>query len=232
MVSCSPFPLSLPFFRVCQAHTAHLQVCTVIRFSLSRFVPRSKRSLSPPSSHCFLSGCWSVTIPVGPGEKYSFQAFSHDLQAAEHSSVFTTVVIPLSLIWSLTFNSVFWFHYSFTFFLFSPFSFSLHSFLPFCLYAFFPFLHVLDGLSPIWPWLSLWRPIQQLSETFSEGRQQLRHVCNFNTLTHHCYSGAFAKSHEFHFFLLLSFFHYSWVMLRLIDFLFLIICPVCTRLPY
>lgn len=46
-VSCSPFNMSLPLFRV---HlTTHMQVCTVIRFSQSRFVPPSELFLHPSS---------------------------------------------------------------------------------------------------------------------------------------------------------------------------------------
>lgn len=44
--SYSPFHLSLPLFRV-HLTTAHMQVCTVIRFSQSRFVPPSE--LFPPT---------------------------------------------------------------------------------------------------------------------------------------------------------------------------------------
>ncbi len=192
-VTCSPFLMSLPLFRVLLT-TAHMQVCTVIRFSPSRFVPPNKLFLCPPSTHRSPTACWSVTIPADLRGKLQFPSWFVASEAAELSSLIFPQHFPLywTLICTLLVN------YGFLISLL-PFLFFLSSVLkhPPCPLVSSPLYNfsssavplclpcctscISDGLPPIWPRLSLWRAVQHLSETFSEGRTQQRHVCTCNT---------------------------------------------------
>ncbi len=197
-----------------------MQVCTVIRFP-SRFVPLSELFLRPPSHHRSLSGFWSVTISADRGAKHSSWAFSFGLQLQRllnsrlcfsHSSYFPlcwTIICTLSVNYELLILLI-------SCFLF-PLFFSLFSFPFCCLSTFWPCCTscISDGLPSIWPWLSFWRAVQHLSETFSEGRPQLRHVCAFNTLTNLSHSCSDQPCIS-----LLSHFPPFSVMLHWIDFMF------------
>lgn len=66
---------SLPLLRVLLT-TAHTQVCTVIRFSQSRFVPTSKLLIPL----FFLSGCWPVETSADREAKHSSSVFPFGFQ--------------------------------------------------------------------------------------------------------------------------------------------------------
>lgn len=69
-VSCPPFNMSLPLFRV--RLTTHMQVCTVIRFSQSRFVPSSELFLHPSSPAAELFSSLQMEKQTWPPSTFSF----------------------------------------------------------------------------------------------------------------------------------------------------------------
>lgn len=92
--------LYLPLFRVLLTTAHMLHICTVIRFSPSRFVPPNKRDRRPPSSRSSLTGCWSVTIPADRGANPSSCAFP----STERSSPFFPRAASWTLICTLLVN--------------------------------------------------------------------------------------------------------------------------------
>lgn len=181
-LSCSPFPL---LFRVLLC-TAHMQACTVIRFSLLRFVPPRE----------LLSDCWATAIPADRGAKHLSFSFSLlslclELKRLLNSYLFflqhlfswtldsrltadlwfptyvTDALLALILIHSMSSSLFFLYPLS----LFSPLSFLFITCAPLC---------IVDGFPQNWPRLSLERADQQLSETLSEGRPQLKGMCAFS----------------------------------------------------
>lgn len=181
-LSCSPFPL---LFRVLLC-TAHMQACTVIRFSLLRFVPLRE----------LLSDCRATAIPADRGAKHLSCSFSLlslclELKRLLNSYLFflqhlfswtldsrltadlwfptyvTDALLALTLIHSMSSSLFFLYPLS----LFSPLSFLFITGAPLC---------IVDGFPQNWPRLSLSRADQQLSETLSEGRPQLKGMCAFS----------------------------------------------------
>lgn len=184
-LSCSPFPL---LFRVLLC-TAHMQACTVIRFSLLRFVPLRE----------LLSDCRATAIPADRGAKHLSCSFSLlslclELKRLLNSYLFflqhlfswtldsrltadlwfptyvTDALLALTLIHSMSSSLFFLYPLS----LFSPLSFLFITGAPLC---------IVDGFPQNWPRLSLERADQQLSETLSEGRPQLKGMCAFSLVS-------------------------------------------------
>lgn len=103
-VSCSPFSMSLPLFRV---HlTTHMQVCTVIRFSQSRFVPSSELFLRPSSPAAELFSSLQMEKQTWLPSTFSF-GFPLS-KAVDVPSVFSTAVICLFLDSHLYFIRYLW----------------------------------------------------------------------------------------------------------------------------
>lgn len=138
--------LSLPLFRDLLT-TAHTQVCTVIRFSQSRFVPASRLLVLLDLPLSLSETLWPTDLDAA--NVYSFPLF---LSLFVDSPAFTPLH-PRSETVLYHFSS------------------SLFSAIFLLLFCCIP-----DGLPPIWPWLSLWRAVQHLSETLSKGRP-LMHAC-------------------------------------------------------